>query len=410
MPMGASKYLTAAILLGLTLLTGCWNVKELKDLSLVMAMGVDQTPDQKYRVSFQIVIPSAVASGQMGGGGAANVTPVNVITQTGDTLFEAIRKASEKTPRRLFFQHLRIIVIGDRAARNGLMPFYDHLTRSQEIRLTPQLVVARDLTAEELLNTLTPMEKIPANGVRGILKISEKMMSETLKVEVDQAARLIKSPGNEVTLPGVAIEGKPDEGMKTGNVGRTEPKARIVVRGLGLFKDGKLKRWLDDDEARGTLWLKNKIKFTAMVVSCPGGTDRNGLISFDISGSHTQIKADLKTGAPQFHVKVRQEANLKEAICSSDIGKPNAIMELEKMMSEKTKEEILKALAAAQKEKSDIFGFGDILKRENPKVWKSIKKEWNDRFADCQVDVKVESFYRRRDMKTDPFLRPEEEK
>lgn len=408
--MKASKCIPVALFICLSLLPGCWNAREVRDLAIVMAMGVDQSPDgREYRVSYQIVNPTSIATGLVGGG-ATNVSPVHVITETGPSLFEASRKAAVKVPRRLFFSHLRIIVIGEEAARKGLAPFYDLLTRSQDIRLTPQLFIARGMTAEVVLRTLGPLERIPANSVRGRLRVLEQTMSEAAKVEIDDGARWIKSPGNEPAIPGVVIEGNREAGLKNSDVEKTEPDARIVLRGIGLFKDGKLKRWLDDAEARGTIWLKDEMKATALVIGCPGGKDEQGVIAMEVYGSNTKIKSEIQNGVPKFRIMIQQEANLKEAYCSFDLSNPKVATDMERRMSERTKADILSALQAARQEKSDIFGLGDQLSRKHPKEWKSMKKDWDDLFAQSDVEVKVESFFRRTEMKTQPFGAPEEMK
>ncbi|MED3810508.1 Ger(x)C family spore germination protein, partial [Priestia megaterium] len=51
------------------LLSSCWSKKELTDLAIVSAMGVDKTKDGRYTVTLQIINPGNVAGGLVGGGG-----------------------------------------------------------------------------------------------------------------------------------------------------------------------------------------------------------------------------------------------------------------------------------------------------------------------------------------------------
>ncbi|WP_438825729.1 hypothetical protein [Niallia taxi] len=47
----------------LALLSGCWNERELNELAIVMAMGVDKMEKtNNYQVAFQVVNPGAIAS------------------------------------------------------------------------------------------------------------------------------------------------------------------------------------------------------------------------------------------------------------------------------------------------------------------------------------------------------------
>ncbi|MCT9852610.1 Ger(x)C family spore germination protein, partial [Priestia megaterium] len=51
------------------LLSSCWSKKELTDLAIVAAMGVDKTKDGRYHLTLQIINPGNVAGVMVGGGG-----------------------------------------------------------------------------------------------------------------------------------------------------------------------------------------------------------------------------------------------------------------------------------------------------------------------------------------------------
>lgn len=53
------------------ILTGCWSRRELNEIAIALAMGVDKSGDQ-FKVSAQIVNPGEVASAKGGGGEFAN--------------------------------------------------------------------------------------------------------------------------------------------------------------------------------------------------------------------------------------------------------------------------------------------------------------------------------------------------
>ena len=49
-----------------------------------------------------------------------------------------------------------------------------------------------------------------------------------------------------------------------------------------------------------------------------------------------------------------------------------------------------KALHVAQSEyKTDIFGFGEAIYRKYPKLWETIKDDWNNEFEDLPVNIAV---------------------
>ncbi|MED3861593.1 Ger(x)C family spore germination protein, partial [Priestia megaterium] len=59
------------------LLSSCWSKKELTDLAIVSAVGIDKTKDG-YHLTFQIINPGNVAGGIQGGGGGSLSPPITI--------------------------------------------------------------------------------------------------------------------------------------------------------------------------------------------------------------------------------------------------------------------------------------------------------------------------------------------
>lgn len=387
------------------LLTGCWNRRELKDLSIVAAMGVDKNPKtNKYKVSFQIVNPGNVATGVAGGGGTQIATPVTVYTGTGENLFGAIRKTSQKVPRQLFFAHLQLLVIGESLAKQGIRDLFDFFERSHEIRLTTMVLVARGSEAESIVRVLAPLEKIPANDIAGKMKITSKVWSENLKVELDDVIKPLLSAGEPI-ISGVKIVGDPEAGNKSSNLRQTNLPTRVDITGIALFKNGKLKRWLNGDEGRGVLWIRNKMKSTVVDLDCK---DKKDAVGIEVIRSQTTVNVKVQNRKPVFHIYIREEGHVSEVRCPMDLDKVEEIAKLEKQWALETKKEVMKAVKTAQREESDVFGFGEAFNRANPKAWKKMKKEWGKTFAESKVDVKVDAFIRRSGMRLKPYLSEQE--
>ena len=385
------------------LLTGCWDSRELRTMSIVTAMGVDKAPNKnEYRISLQIVNPGTVATGLAGGGGGgANVTPVTIYTNTGSTVMEAIRNLSQKAPRELFFSHTQLLIIGEPLARQGINELFEMFDRSHEARLSTRVLVTRGVTAETVVQTLAPLEKIPANSVAGKIKNTSKVWSENTEVIMDDVIKALASEGREPMINGIRIVGEPKEGNKLSNNEQTDPPAVIEIKSMALFKDGKLSYWLYGHEGRGIAWIQNKMKITIINIDCK---DKKEAVGIEVVRSKTDIKAEVRAGRPTFHIVIREEGDVSEVKCPIDLSKGEEITKLEKEWAKKTKKEVMQAMNAAQRAKSDVFGFGEAVNRANPRAWESMKKDWNETFADSKVDVKVEAFIRRTGMRTKPFL------
>ncbi|TWE05059.1 spore germination protein KC [Neobacillus bataviensis] len=396
--------LTVLLVVMVALLSGCWNQRELNKIAIVMAMGVDKVEQtDNYRVSFQVVNPGAVASGQTGGGAGAVEMPVTVFTSTGRTLLEAIRKSSQRVPRELFFSHMQLLVIGEDLAKSGVTELFDYFDRGHEVRLTTKVIVTRGTKAESILKILTPLEKIPANGLAGEMDMSEKLWSENINNTIDDVIKTFVTEGKNPIISGAAIIGNTKEGFK--KTEQSSPPTLMETRGVAIFKDGKLSRWVDGHAARGILLVQNKVKSTLVVLKPTGNKE----VDIEILRSLTDVRTEIKAGIPLIHIRIRQEGQLGGITYPLDLSKSKELVKLQKEWSKVTNKEVKEAVKVAESAKSDIFGIGEGMKRSNPKEWEGLKKEWNETFVKAKVYVTVDSIIRRTGMRTKPYLSDLEE-
>lgn len=380
-------------------LSACWDTREVNDLAIAVALGIDKSEDKGYTVSVQILNPSEVAS-QTAGGGSGYDTPVTTYTSSGKILFEAIRKLTQQTPRKLYLAHLRIIVIGEEVAKEGIYNAIDFLSRDPELRTDFYIIVSKDSKAEDVLRILTNIEKLPANKLYESLEASSDAWAVTGKVNLNDLLNDIVSEGKQPVLTGIKIKGDPKIGTSPDNVQSIYPKAELVYDGMAAFRNNKLVGWLDEEESKGLNYVKGTVKSTLIV------TDMNdGQVGIELIKSSAEIIPHFGVGStPTIEVKITGEANIGEVNTNLDLLKDHVFSELEKKTNEKIKDNITSAIEKAQKEyKADIFGFGDKIHKEDPKKWEEIKTNWTEIFPTIQVEVKVDIKIRRTGTITNPF-------
>jgi spore germination protein KC len=380
------------------LLSGCWNQKELNDLAFVMAMGIDKGKDKRFDVTFQLVNPGNVSSGQ---GGSGQGLPIAVYKASGDTLTEAARKATKKVSRRLYYAHTNIIVISEKLAREGIYNIIDAFEREPEFRTTTEIIIANDSTAEEIVSTLTILDKLPTSKIKKELNTTEKLLGENIKVNVDDLVSALVSKGRQPMISGYKLVGDKEESRKADNLNTTTTMAYLKADGLAVFNDGKLKGWIKNDNARGAVWILNKVKSTDINLDWKG---KKAALNLTPLRSKTKVTAKIKNGKPIIQVILEEESIISEVNTSINLDNPATIQEIEKIMGEEIEKEIMNSIKAAQRQKCDIFGFGEKVHLANPKLWKKIEKNWDEQFANTKVTVKVYSYNRRAGIRRDPFL------
>ncbi|MFS0907582.1 Ger(x)C family spore germination protein [Priestia aryabhattai] len=385
------------------LLSSCWSKKELTDLAFVSAMGIDKTKNGRYRLTLQIINPGNVAGGIQGGGGGTQSPPVTIYSTSGDNLAEASRRASGRISRRLYYAHANLVVIGEKLAReDGINPLMDALDRDPEFRNTSTMVIANRTSAADLVKTLTPVDKIPANKVRKTLEFTQRKWGETVKVSFQDVMKGIQSPGGGTVVSGFRLVGNPQEAQKLENLQQSAPESTLRASGLAILRKGKLIDWLYGGTARGTVWILDEIQGTDINIDWGG---KKEAIAYQTVRQKTSVSAQVKNGQPHISVHVRVEGDIGEIEIPVDITNPKVITKIEQALRKEIKKELKKAIEHAQKDKADIFGFGEVVHRIRPNQWKKIETEWSNLyFPKLKVDITVEAYVRRAGLRNKSFL------
>ncbi|PVE64417.1 Ger(x)C family spore germination protein [Priestia megaterium] len=382
------------------LLSSCWSKKELTDLAIVAAMGIDKTKDGRYHITLQIINPGNVAGGIQGG---TQGPPITIYSASGDNLVEASRQASSRISRRLYYAHTNLVVVGEKLAREeGVNTLVDAMDRDPEFRNTTTMVIANHSTAADLVKTLTPVDKIPANKVLKTLEFTQRKWGDTVKLSLQEVMKGLQSPGEETVLAGFRLIGNHQQGQTLENLQESAPESTLQASGLAILRKGKLIDWLYEDTARGTVWILDKIQGTD--INIDWGRKKEA-IAYQTVRQKTRISAQIKSGQPHIYVHTRVEGDIGEIEVPVDINNPKVITKIEQSLKKEIKKEIKKAIKHSQKKKADIFGFGEVIQRSRPNQWEKIKTEWsNVYFPKLNVDITVEVYVRRAGLRNKSFL------
>ena len=373
--------LTLVMLLG-----GCWNRKELNDLAICVGIGIDKGKTG-YSVSVQVVDPAEVAANK----GKPGRAPVTLYTMSGATVFEALRKMTTISPRKIYMSHTRMLILGEELAREGIAPVLDFVSRDHEFRTDFYIAVARGTTAHNILKVITPLEQIPANELFASLETSSKAWAPTAAITLDQLIADLTNKGKQAVLTGIKLTGSPEEGDQRENVEQIESNVLLQYTTLAAFRGDKLIGWLNEKDSKAYNYITGNVKSTAGSLPCKGG----GRLTLEIMKANSKIKAFLKNGKPEIMVDIHLENDIGEVQCKIDLTKMETIEEIQKEAEKGMVATGMRAIAYAKQHEVDIFGFGDAIHRQYPKVWKQLEKNWNKEFAKLPVHIKAEVKIRR---------------
>lgn len=371
------------LLIFVMLLTGCWSQKELNEIAINVAVGIDKIGDQ-YLVSCQIVNPSAVATSN----GSASGNSVFLYQQKSTSISEAIRKITLVSSRKIYWGHIRMLIVDEKVAREGINDILDNFLREYEVRTDFYIAVTKKVTAESVLKIQTPIEKIPANYMFASLESSEKNWAPTTKVTINDFIFNLMGPGTNPILTGITIIGDQSLGTKKENIDKIKPNSHLKYIGIAIFKKDKLIGWLNESESKGFNYITNNVNRTIGFIKC----HKKSTIAFEVIKSKTKIKAYVKHNTATLTLDLHMKAYIKEIQCKNiNLDNPETISRLEKMSEKQVKSIIQKTLNTAQKKyKVDILGFGESVHRASPNYWHTHKNKWDETFSKLPVSINVD--------------------
>ncbi|MFD0677287.1 MULTISPECIES: Ger(x)C family spore germination protein [unclassified Paenibacillus] len=363
-------------------LTGCWNRREMNELAIASAIGLDRK-DNKYVITVQIINSGAETRKGGWGGGGSGAPPFTTYQATGDTVFETLRKLTSQTPRKIYLSHIRIVVLSEALAKHGVTESLDLMARDHEFRSDFYLMIAKENKVEDVLNVISDIENIPAIKMFSALRASEKVWGSTKTVTINDFLSGIESSTKGNVMVGVVMKNHKSVGRSSA----TTPSEQLQYDGLAVFKKDKLVGWMNEEESIGYNFTQGDIKSTIINVPC-----KQNKLAIEVSRTQTQMKVKVKKGKPQAQIHLFIEGNIGEVNCSIDISKNEAINKLQMEVEKKVKQMIERSLKKSQhKLHSDIFGIGRALYRSAPKEWEQLKATWDDDFPNVPVEITVDA-------------------
>ncbi|WP_340025432.1 Ger(x)C family spore germination protein [Paenibacillus sp. FSL K6-1096] len=398
------RFLCVLLVMSLVPLTGCWSRKELNELALVMALGIDLVPEG-YAVTVQVMNPGETGN-QVGG--PSGGMPVVTYQATGRTVPDALQRMLSTTPRMLYLAHIRVLVLGEALARSGVSDVLDFISREHQLRTDFFLLVAKDSEASKILQTVTPFEHIPANSLYSSILVSHKQWAATGKVTLQQFITELERGGSNPVMSGVELKGDEGKSGSLGNLETVSPKTLIQHAGIAVFKKDKLVGWLGESLSKTFNYVLNEVDSNISNTPSPGG----GLAGFIVTRSDSTLEARLDAqGKPEFTVKPRMEANLTTIQGKLDLNNPASIEDLQKSIEQHFDLRLTRNIREVQqKYGTDIFGFGEALHRKYPRAWRTYREHWDDSFRTAKVNVRSKVVIQRIGSVIQPLRKEIEEK
>lgn len=362
--------------------TGCWSSREIGQLAISVCMGIDKT-EKGYMVSQQIISPKVVASNK-----EVDESPIVVYSAEGKSIEEAKSSLSTSTSREIYGSHLRMIILSEEVARDGVLNIMDYLLRYPEYRTDYMFAIAKGISAKDLLGVLTPFEAIPGIFMFDKLRLSDKTWAPIKATNIIELTNDIMAYGKNPVVVGIEIKEGSKSTKTTEDLKYSSDIRLLEYKQMGAFKDDKLIGWLSEDESKGLNYITGDVTTTVGHLEY----QNEDVITVDVSNAKSTIKIKLENEKPKANVLIKLDYNVTELESDLDLTKSENTELLNKLLEDKLKNICKLSVKKAQMDlKSDIFGFGEAVHRKYPAFWKKVKESWDDEFSDMPVKIAVQA-------------------
>ncbi|UUZ86317.1 Ger(x)C family spore germination protein [Paenibacillus sp. P26] len=307
----------------LTLLCGCWDIKDINHRAPPLVMGLENK-DGGYRA--YLLIPKK----------SRNKTTLNVIADTGETINAVVDRIAKNMELEVDLLQLKVIVFERAIAEQGLGDSVSSLMRSREVS-SKTIVAISEGSLKPLFDKLKSSSTGAGMEIYNYFQKDAGLTPQVAQTRVWQIYRSLNSYTRDVAIPLI------EAGQTTA----------IASTGSAVIKNGKMVDRINPDET--------------LMFNSFNGLSTQGKIEV-MDHASVMIVADSLTHSSTFNGSqaiLNSRLNLKVTVVETK-GSPTVTMikqELDELLTKRF-ERMFRKLQAKQ---ADILGLGQFFRRQIPR-------------------------------------------
>ena len=341
------------------------QAREVEQLLVIETLGFDRSA-QGVRLS----MASSSSSGTDGQprrlqGEAASVTAA----------IECIRASISE--EELFCPHVGHLLVGEAAARRGLAPLLDYITRAGELRLSVPIYVLREREACEAVLRVRNAQ----HGICDALRSVDSDLRTRGDGHTVSAAELMRDLARRGSALLCAVELQPSS-ENDQSAGADEPPLTVVAAGYAVCRDGRLIGYLDREQAIAVGLLCGQSGLCEIVVN-----DQAGLpVTLHLTGGSTALHPswDAQGELISLELQIEVQAQIRE-----DAAGATELYYLRGMLERTLAEQVRQVLCLSKQWEADFLGLEEQLSLRASERLGAMEPGFAERWASLPVTVSV---------------------
>lgn len=231
------------IFLSVMLLTSCADRKEIDDYAYVIAAGIDEAENGKYKFTVSLANVNSIGETKDEKGGN-----MSSVTAVATDFYTALDIINNNVSKKINLSHTKLIVFSSAVARSGIKSFTDSFVR--ELKIRPGTIVAVSENCEDYLKNLNPMLEInPEKYFKEIFETDNT--NYAVRSYLSDFFYATNGAPETVVLPVLGVMGKDVENSdyENNDYGENDfgvdkvpisAKNRAIVSGIAYFSGDKM--------------------------------------------------------------------------------------------------------------------------------------------------------------------------
>ena len=354
------------------LLTGCYDHKELNTIAIMTATEINKIDDE-FIINAQVINPQSKDT--------VNVqAPFIMYEGKGKTIHEAYRSIKAQSSRYLYPNHMQILIINEKLAKEDVSQIIDLFLRIPDVRTEFNVLIGKN---DNILNITTPIDDVSSTSILDTMETNNKYLGITNFITFNEFANMDLNKNLEVILPSIEAIDYNEEATTNINTEKTKVESLYKLDNLAIFKDNKLLGYLTKDESITYNVIKNKAQSVLITYECK----QNKYMTIEA----TEIKTDVSTKNKEININSKMTGNINETMCDINLNNEKNIKKLEKELKKYLEDKMTNSINNIRETyNSDIFGFLDLIYKKDYNTYKKIKDSWYDSvYQDIKINIKT---------------------
>lgn len=340
------------IIIILFFLTGCYDYNDLTDLGIVTGVGIDYQ-NNEFEVTYEIVSTKKT-------GDTSASTSSYTVSAKSNTISEAFQKNGNNMDKVAYFDHIAMVIISEEVAKNHLEELAEFIVRSTKFRNEVYTGIVINGTAKEMISKSSKENPLASHFLVDMLENSNDASGAGYYAPFTLSLRHILTDGEDAIMPTFSLK-----------------ENKIILTGMGIFKDFKLKNILDIEQASIINLMNN---FKAKTIYFESTCSENKKTTINIYRS----KIEFLPSDEYLTIKGKLNGEITQNDCNLDLKEPTTYDKLESEFLRIIENKMTETINSTKTSESNALGIGkkyyDKYRINNPYLWMSLPMKYDLNF------------------------------